>query len=63
MVGGYPWTAVPLEERDAYMAALEDASVNQNIVPFTHFLARLVTTGLEGKPRPALPLISTTTCH
>lgn len=61
--GGYPWTVVPLEERDAYMAALEDASVNQNIVPFTHFLARLVTTGLEGKPGPALPRISTTTCH
>ena len=25
--GGYPWTVVPLERRDAYKAALEEASV------------------------------------
>ncbi len=40
--GGYPWTVVPLEERNTYMAALEEASVGQNIVPFTDFLAKLV---------------------
>lgn len=40
--GGYPWTVIPLEERDDYMAALEAASVDQNIIPFTDFLARLV---------------------
>ena len=40
--GGYPWTVVPLEERDVYMAALEEVSVAQNIVPFTQLLARLV---------------------
>jgi len=40
--GGYPWTVIPVEERDTYMGALEDASVRQNIVPFTDFLARLV---------------------
>ncbi len=61
--GVYPWTVVPLEERDACMASLEDASVNQNIVPFTHFLARFVTTGLEKKPGPALPRTSTITYH
>jgi hypothetical protein len=53
--GGYPWTVVPLERRDAYMAALEDASVRQNIVPFAEFLAQLVRDGLEGKPAPTLP--------
>ena len=47
--GGYPWTVVPLERRDAYMAALEDASVRQNIVPFAQFLGKLVREGLEGK--------------
>ena len=41
--GGYPWTVVPLERRDEYMAALEEASVNQNIMPFADFLAGLVT--------------------
>jgi len=40
--GGYPWTVIPLEEQDTYMAALENASVDQNIVPFTDFLAKLL---------------------
>lgn len=40
--GGYPWTVVPLDQRDEYMAALESASVNQDIVPFTRILADLV---------------------
>jgi hypothetical protein len=47
--GGYPWTVVPLERRDAYMAALEEASVRQNIAPFADFLARLVDEGLRGQ--------------
>ena len=41
--GGYPWTVVPVELRDDYMAALEAASVDQNIVPFTQFLGKLVS--------------------
>ena len=40
--GGYPWTIVPVERRDEYMQALEAASVNQDIVPFTKFLASLI---------------------
>ncbi len=55
--GGYPWTVVPLDKRDAYMDALEEASVRQNIVPFTDFLARLVDAGMEGKPLPGLPSV------
>ena len=47
--GGYPWTVVPVERRDAYMAALEDASVRQDIVPFARFLGTLVQEGLDGK--------------
>ena len=53
--GGYPWTVIPVEERDAYMAALEEASVGQNIVPFAAFLARLVDDGIKGKPVPKVP--------
>lgn len=48
--GGYPWTVVPLQRRDAYMAALEQASVGQNIVPFADFLAQLFKQGQRGKP-------------
>lgn len=40
--GGYPWTVVPVERRDEYMQALEAASVKQDIVPFTQFLASLL---------------------
>jgi len=46
--GGYPWTVVSLEQRATYMAALEEASAKQNIVPFVNFLAQLVEAGLEG---------------
>ena len=41
--GGYPWTVVPLEKRSEYMAALEEASVGQNIEPFAQLLGQLVT--------------------
>jgi hypothetical protein len=46
--GGYPWTVVPLERRDAYMAALEEASARQHIIPFAKFLGALVQQVLEG---------------
>ncbi len=46
--GGYPWAVTPLEQRDAYMAALEDASVRQDIAPFAEFLAGLVNVGFRG---------------
>ncbi len=53
--GGYPWTVVPLAERDVYMTSLEEASVRQDIVPFTNFLAGLVDAGMKGKAAPELP--------
>lgn len=53
--GGYPWTVVPVEERAVYMAALEEASVRQNIAPFTEFLAHLVEAGLRGEHIPKMP--------
>jgi len=53
--GGYPWTVIPVDKRDAYMAALEKASVDQNIVPFADFLARVVDDGMKGKSVPKVP--------
>lgn len=41
--GGYPWTIVPLDRRDDYMAALESASVRQDIGPLARLLSELVT--------------------
>ncbi len=40
--GGYPWTIVPVDKRQDYMAALEHASVGQDIVPFTQFIGGLM---------------------
>lgn len=48
--GGYPWTVIPVEERDRYMTALESASVEQDIKPFAEFLGWLVSEGMNGKP-------------
>jgi len=53
--GGYPWTIIPVDARNSYMATLEEASVRQNIDPFTRFIARLVDAGLKGKPAPEVP--------
>ena len=43
--GGYPWTVIPLETRNDYMATLEEASVRKNIEPFSRFLSGLVRKG------------------
>ena len=53
--GGYPWTIIPVERRDDYMAALEEASARQNIVPFSQFLGELVTKSMSGEPVATVP--------
>ena len=53
--GGYPWTVVPVAQRKAYMAALEKASVGEDIGPFAELLAGLVRRRLAGEPLPDVP--------
>ncbi len=53
--GGYPWTIIPVDNRKIYMHALEQASVYQNIGPFTDLIAALVRTGMRGGPLPQIP--------
>lgn len=48
--GGYPWTVIPVQESDAYMNALEKASVEGDIEPFAKFISDLVQQSLDGKP-------------
>lgn len=38
--GGYPWTVIRVEHRARYLSALESASVDLDIRPFTTFLAK-----------------------
>lgn len=40
--GGYPWTVIRVEDREKYMKALEAASVDNDIKPFTAFIAERV---------------------
>ena len=47
---GYPWTIIPVEKRDEYMAALESASVNQDIRPFAGYLAKLTRDSRADRP-------------
>jgi Fic family protein len=53
--GGYPWTIIPVENCTAYMHALEQASVGEDIAPFADFVARLVEKRLAGGPLPPVP--------
>jgi len=53
--GGYPWTVIPLDKRDDYMAGLESASVEHDIAPFAMLLGRLVSDSMEGKPAAQMP--------
>ena len=53
--GGYPWTIIPLERRNDYMAALESASVRQDIRPFATLMGKLVKAGLRGQSVPPVP--------
>lgn len=39
--GGYDWLIIPVERRDEYMVALEQASVTSDIVPFVKFLSSI----------------------
>lgn len=45
--GGYPWTVIRVEDRDAYLAALEAASVEANIEPFSSFISKRVRESME----------------
>ena len=38
---GYVWTVIPVERRNDYMSALEQASSYSNIEPFAAFVAEL----------------------
>ncbi|WP_205855698.1 Fic family protein [Phytoactinopolyspora endophytica] len=49
--GGYPWTVVRVDDRDAYMAALEEASIGADIRPFAAFIATCVADSEQLKDR------------
>ncbi|QDE31876.1 hypothetical protein FH971_13450 [Shewanella polaris] len=42
LLGGYNWTIVPVTERTAYLDALENASIDNNVVPFAEFIKAIM---------------------
>ena len=44
--GGYPWTVIRVDDREAYLASLESASIDQDMKPFARFLAERVELAL-----------------
>ena len=45
--GGYPWTVIRVEDREAYLSALDKASVDMDIAPFAVFIAERVRWSME----------------
>ena len=43
--GGYPWTVIRIEDRRSYLSALDIASVDSDIRPFTAFIAQSMKRG------------------
>jgi hypothetical protein len=49
--GGYPWTVIRVEDRDAYLSALDRASIDMDIKPFAGFVAQRVKWSLAQRKR------------
>ena len=45
--GGFPWIVIRVEDRKAYMQALDQANIDLNIGPFVSFIAERVNWSLE----------------
>jgi hypothetical protein len=45
--GGYPWTVIRIRDRKPYLSALDRASIEMDIHPFTTFIVRRVQWHLE----------------
>ncbi len=45
--GGYPWTVIRIRDRKSYLSALDRASIEMDIHPFTTFIVRRVQWYLE----------------
>ena len=48
--GGYPWTVIRVEDRDRYLSALDKASIDMDIAPFTAFIAERVQWPVDRVP-------------
>src|SRR4051794_32230042 len=52
--GGYPWTVIRVEDRDAYLVALDRASIDMDISKFAGFIAERVRWSMLAAGRSAV---------
>ena len=45
--GGFPWTAIRVEDRHRYIAAPEEARADRNIEPFARFMGERVRASMK----------------
>ena len=45
--GGYPWTVIRVEDRAAYLTALDRAGIDMDIGPFAAFIAERIRWSME----------------
>ena len=45
--GGYPWTVIRVDDRAAYLAALDHASIENDIAPFAKFISDCVRWSMD----------------
>jgi Fic family protein len=45
--GGYPWTVIHVEDRAAYLATLDRASIDMSILCFAEFVANSVAKSMR----------------
>jgi hypothetical protein len=54
--GGYPWTVIRVEDRKAYLNALDRASIDMDIRSFAEFVAERVDWSLKAEsPKKTVP--------
>jgi Fic family protein len=51
--GGYPWTVIRVEDREAYLKALDSASIATDIGPFAEFIATRVKAAMTKAAKEA----------
>jgi len=51
--GGYPWTVIRVEDRNEYLTALDRASIDLEIKPFSEFIAKRVQWSMRQMSRDA----------
>lgn len=50
--GGYPWTVIRVEDRTAYLSALDRASIDLDIAPFAAFIGERVQWSMKQSTTP-----------